>query len=44
MLDKNLSLASDMRVLLYNCSKTLILRRDAWEVVGEFSVPITSLN
>ena len=28
VLDKNLQFASDMRVLLYNCSKSLILRRD----------------
>ena len=33
-----------MRVLLYNISKSLILKRDELEVVGEFCVPITSIS
>ena len=44
VIDKNLDFASDMRVLVYNLSKTLILRRDKWELVGEFSVPIKSIK
>lgn len=44
VLDKNLQFASDMRVLLYNCSKSLILRREQWDVIGEFCVPITSIS
>lgn len=44
MLDKNLGFSSDMRIIVYNCSKTLILRRDSWEVIGEFSVPVKSIS
>jgi hypothetical protein len=42
-LDKNIHFASDMRVLLYNCSKTWLLRREKWDVIGEFSVPVSSI-
>ena len=44
VLEKNLQFASDMRVLLYNCSKSLILRREQWDVIGEFCVPLTSIS
>ena len=43
MIDKNLQFASDMRVILYNCQKTMLLRRETWEVLGEFSVPVKSI-
>jgi hypothetical protein len=44
VLDKNLGFASDMRVLVYNVSKTLITRKEQWdELIGEFSVPVSSL-
>lgn len=42
-MDKSLQFASDMRVVIYNCEKTLILRRQKWEVIGEFTVPIKSI-
>lgn len=44
MIDKNLQFASDMRVILYNCQKTMLLRRETWEVLGEFSVPVKSIQ
>ena len=44
VLDKDLSFAPDMRVIVYNCYKTMLLRRDTWEVIGEFSVPIRSIE
>lgn len=43
IMDKSLQFASDMRVVIYNCEKTLILRRQKWEVIGEFTVPIKSI-
>jgi hypothetical protein len=43
LIDKNLQFASDMRVILYNCQKSMILRRESWEVIGEFSVPVRSI-
>ena len=44
VLDKNLQFAPDMRVILFNSSKTLITRRQDWEVIGEFSVPVKSIS
>lgn len=41
-LNKNLGFASDMRVTLFNSSKTWFLG-EKFEVIGEFSVPVTSI-
>jgi uncharacterized protein (DUF169 family) len=41
MIEKNLSFASDMRVLVYNASTSLFSKSK--EVIGEFSVPVTSI-
>lgn len=42
-LDKNIHFAPDMRVILYNCSKSLILRSEKKEIIGEFCVPVSSI-
>lgn len=42
-LNKNLGFASDMRVTLFNSSKSMIFRNEKLEVLGEFSVPVKSL-
>lgn len=43
-MDKNVQFASDMRVMLYNTSKSFLLRNVKEELIGEFSVPIVSIT